>query len=80
MHYAGKYDLIMLKLKTDIVYGNKYQPAFLPNLEEDCIPFGKTMIFSGWGKEPGQRSSRYDEKLKRLAQQCLPSSKVFLHA
>ena len=67
---GGKYDLAIVVLTQLINYRPGIAKVELPNPNDDCAKFGKTMIIAGWGLDIST-NTRHD-KLWRVAQECIP--------
>ena len=63
-------------LKRDVTLNDRVLIANLPDENEDCKQFGKTMVASGWGVDAtGNPPFVKRNKLWTVKQQCLKDSK-----
>ena len=70
---GGKYDYALVVVSSLIDYRPGVGNVELPQPNDDCAQFGKTMVFAGWGMDISTNSGH--DKLWRVAQECLPLEK-----
>ena len=67
------YDVAIIVLKDEIVFGKKIKIARLPDENAPC-PKGRTLVVSGWGLDMSRFLIRSLDKLWAVSKECLEAS------
>ena len=67
------YDIAIIVLKDEIVFGKKIKIARLPDEDAPC-PKGRKLVASGWGLDMSRFSIRSLDKLWAVSKECLEAS------